>query len=177
MSGVVLLNLLSIFLTESSLKLSASSTIQTSLILYRLSPFIVLLQIFPFSTAIFTDTALRKSRIFFLIQLGVLEPPEALSIHTLFKLYFPIHELYLTNHISSQELLNFGTHCHPLFSLNPTICHILNLTSTNLILSHILLKLPLFSQFFLCRGCVIGPTVFPRHYLLKYIYIYIDLDV
>ena len=37
MSGVVLLNLLSIFLTESSLKLSVSSTIQTSLILYSLS--------------------------------------------------------------------------------------------------------------------------------------------
>ena len=48
MSGVVLLNLLSIFLTESSLKLSVSSTIQTSLILYSLSPIVVLLQIFPF---------------------------------------------------------------------------------------------------------------------------------
>ena len=45
---VVLLNLLSIFLTESSLKLSVSSTIQTSLILYSLSPIVVLLQIFPF---------------------------------------------------------------------------------------------------------------------------------
>ena len=37
MSGVVLLNVLSIFLTESSLKLSVSSTIHTSLILYSLS--------------------------------------------------------------------------------------------------------------------------------------------
>ena len=37
MSGAVLLNLLSIFLTESSPKLSVSSTIQTSLILYSLS--------------------------------------------------------------------------------------------------------------------------------------------
>ena len=53
MSGVVLLNLLSIFLKESSLKLSVSSTIQTSLILYNLSPIVVFLQIFPFSTAIF----------------------------------------------------------------------------------------------------------------------------
>ena len=61
-------NPLSIFLTESSLKLSVSSTIQTSLILYSLSPIVVLLQIFPFSTAIFTDIALRKSRILFLIQ-------------------------------------------------------------------------------------------------------------
>ena len=68
MSGVVLLNLLSIFLTESSLKLSVSSTIQTSLILYSLSPIVILLQIFLFSTAIFTDIALRKSRILFLIQ-------------------------------------------------------------------------------------------------------------
>ena len=67
-SGVVLLNLLSIFLTESSLKLSVSSTIQTSLILYSLSPIVVLLQILPFFTAIFMDIALRKSRILFLIQ-------------------------------------------------------------------------------------------------------------
>ena len=37
MSWVVLLNFLSIFLTESSLKLSILSTIQTSLILYSLS--------------------------------------------------------------------------------------------------------------------------------------------
>ena len=65
---VVLLNLLSVFLTESSLKLSVSSTIQTSPILYSLFPIVVLLQIFPFSTAIFTDIALRKSRILFLIQ-------------------------------------------------------------------------------------------------------------
>ena len=43
MSRVVLLNLLSIFLTGSSLKLSVSSTIQASLILYSLSPTIVFL--------------------------------------------------------------------------------------------------------------------------------------
>ena len=40
---VVLLNLLSIFLTESSLKLSVSSTIQTSLMFYSLSPIVILL--------------------------------------------------------------------------------------------------------------------------------------
>ena len=142
MSGVVLLNLLSIFLTESSLKLSVSSTIQTSLILYSLSPIIVLLQIFPFSTAIVTDIALRKSRILFLIQWDVFEPPEALPIHTLSKLHYLIHELYLTNHVSFLELLNFGTHCHPLHSLNPKICHLLNLTLTNLILSPSLLNFP-----------------------------------
>ena len=118
MPGVVLLNLVSIFLTESSLKLSVSSTIQTSLILYSLSPIVVLSQIFPFSTAIFRNIALRKSRILFLIQCGVFEPPEALPI----------------------QLLNCRTHCHPLLSLNPTICHPLNLMSTNLILSPFLLK-------------------------------------
>ena len=57
MSGAVLLNLLSIFLKESSLKLSVSLTIQTSLILYSLSPIVVLLQIVPFFIAIFTDIA------------------------------------------------------------------------------------------------------------------------
>ena len=57
----VLQILLSIFLTESSLKLPVSSTIQTSIILYSLSPIVILLQIFPFSTAIFVDIALRKS--------------------------------------------------------------------------------------------------------------------
>ena len=40
---------------------------QTSLILYCLSPIVVLLKIFPFSTAVFMDIALRKSRILFLI--------------------------------------------------------------------------------------------------------------
>ena len=93
MSGVVLLNPLSIFLTRSSLKLSVSSTIQTLPILYSLSPIVVLLQIFPFSTAIFADIALRKSRILFMIQWGVFEPPEALPIHTLSKLNYQIHEL------------------------------------------------------------------------------------
>ena len=44
-------------------------------------------------------------------------------------------------------------------SLNPKICHLLNLTSTNLILSPFPLKLPPFSQFFLCRGFAICPTV------------------
>ena len=61
--------------------------------LQSLSPIVVLLLIFPFSTAIFTDFALRKSRILFLIQRGVFEPPEALPIHTLSKLHYLIHEL------------------------------------------------------------------------------------
>ena len=142
MSGVVPQNLFSIFLTESSLKLSVSSPIQILLIPYSLSPIFVLLQIFPFSTAIFTDIALRKSRKLFLIQCGVFEKPEALPTHALFKLHYLIHELYLTNHLSFLELLNCGTHCHPLLSLNPTVFYHLNLTSTNIILSPTLLKLP-----------------------------------
>ena len=150
----MLLNLLSIFLIESSLKLSVSSTIQTSLILYSLSPIVVLLQIFPFSTAIFTDIALRKSRILFLIQWGLFEPPEALPIHTLSKLHYLIHELYLTNLLSFLELLHCGTHCHPLLSLNLTICHLLNLTSTNLIVSPFSLKLsPMILGNFWWSGC------------------------
>ena len=91
------------------------------------------------------------------------EPPEALPFHTLSKLHYLIHEPCLTNHLSFLELLNCETHCRPLLSLNPTICDLLNLTSTNLIWSPFLLKL----KFFLCRGLVIGPTAFPRHYLLK----------
>ena len=85
--------------------------------------------------------------------------PEALPARTLYKLHYLIHEIYLTNLLSFLELLNCGSHdCHPLLSLNSTICHLLNLTSTNLILSPFLFKLPSFSQFFLCRGFVIGPT-------------------
>ena len=80
-----------------------------------------------------------------------------------FKLHYLIHELWLTNHLSFQELLTCGTHCHPLLSLNPTICHLSNITSTNLILSPFLLNLFPFSQSFLCRGFLIGPTAFPRH--------------
>ena len=48
---------------------------------------------FKFSTAIFTDIALRKSRLLFLIQWSVFEPPEALPIHTLSMLPYLIHEL------------------------------------------------------------------------------------
>ena len=64
------------------------------------------------------------------------------------KLHYLIHEIYLTNHLSFLERLNCGTHWHPLLSLNPKICHLLNLTSTNLMLSPFLLKLPLFFSVF-----------------------------
>ena len=69
------------------------------------------------------------------------------------EIHYLIHELYLTNLLSFLELLNCGTHCHPLLSLNPTICHLLNLTSINLILSPFLLKLPIFSVFSLSGLC------------------------
>ena len=51
------------------------------------------------------------------------------------------------NHLSFLELLNCRTHCHPLLSPNPTICHLLHVTSTNLILSPYLLTLPLSLSF------------------------------
>ena len=92
--------------------------------------------------------------------------------------YFNLRFTVFTNHCSFQELLNCGTHCHPRLSLNPTICHNLNLILTNLILSPFLLKLSPFSQFFFCRGFVLGPTAFPRNYLLKKIDVeYAQLDV
>ena len=78
-----------------------------------------------------------------------------------------IHKLYLTNHLSFLELLNCGTHCHPILSLNPTICHLLNLASTNLILSPFLLKLSLiFSVFSLLGLCYrpygLSPTLLTK---------------
>ena len=85
------------------------------------------------------------------------EPPEALLIHTLSKLHYLIYELYLINHLSFLKLLNCGTHCHPLLSLNPTKCHLLNLTSTNLILSPFLLKLSLIFSVFPLSGLCYRP--------------------
>ena len=85
------------------------------------------------------------------------EPPEALPIHTLSKLHFLIHELYLTKLLSFLELLHCGTHCHPLLPLNPTICHLLNLISTNLILSPFLLKLSLIFSVFPLSGLCYRP--------------------
>ena len=51
------------------------------------------LQIFPFSTDMFTDIGLWESGISFLIQWGVFEQPEALPNHTLSKLRYLILEL------------------------------------------------------------------------------------
>ena len=107
----------------------------------------------------------------------MLETPEALPIHTLSKLHYLIHERYLTNHLSFLERLNCGTHCHPLLSLNPTICHLLNLTSTNLISSPFLLKLPLIFSVFpfsgLCyRPYGFSPTVLTKKARIRFYYIY-----
>ena len=81
-----------------------------------------------------------------------IQTTEALPIRTLSKLRYLIHKLYLTSHLSFLELLNCGSHCHPLLSLNQTICHLLNLTSTNLMLSPFLLKLPLIFSVFPLSG-------------------------
>ena len=139
MSWVVLLNLLSIFLTGSSLKVYISSTIHASPIFYRLSPTAVLLQICPFSTAIFMDIALRKS--------GILFPFTHLNP---FQVTLP--NSVTLSHKSSfiPRTSHLWNSCHPILSVNPNICHLSNITSTNLILSPCLLNLLPFSQFFYC---------------------------
>ena len=84
------------------------------------------------------------------------------STHShLFQVTIPNPRTLVTNHLSFQELLTCGTHSHPLLSLNPTICHLSNLTPTNLILSPFLNTLPPLSQCFLFWGFVIGSTAFP----------------
>ena len=76
-------------------------------------------------------------------------------------------KLSVSSTIQTSPMLNCGTHCHPLLSLNPTICHLLNLTSTNLILSPFLLKLPfIFSVFPLSGLCYrpysLSPTLLTK---------------
>jgi len=142
---------------EYKAKLSFCPPWQKKLISNKLSPTVVLLQMFPFSTALFTDIGLRKSKILFLIQWGVFEPPEALPIYTLSKLHFLIHEIYLANHLSFLELLDCGIHYHPLLPLSPPISHLLNLTSTNLTLSPFLLKLPIIVSVFPWSGLCYRP--------------------
>ena len=60
-------------------------------------------------------------------------PPEAQLIHTLSKFHCLIHELYPTNHHSSQEHATYGTSCLLLAFLNLTTCHLSNQMSINLI--------------------------------------------
>ena len=73
---------------------------------------------------------------------------EAQLIHTLSKFQSLLHELYLTNHHSSQEHAIYGTSCLLLAFLNLTTCHISNLRSLHFILS-LSLSLLLAFRFFL----------------------------
>jgi len=109
----------------------------------------------------------------FLIQWGVFELPEALPSHILSKLLYLSHGIYLSNHLSFPERLNCGTYCHPLLSLNPTIFYLLNLTSTTWSCLPFYLNFPSFYHFLLFRGFVLGPTAFPRYYVLKINLLYI----
>ena len=76
-------------------------------------------------------------------------PPEAQLIHALSKFHCLLHELYLTNHHSSQEHAIYGTSCLLLAFLSPTTCHLSNLRSINLILTLSPLRCSLFAFFFL----------------------------
>ena len=89
-----------------------------------------------------------------MVRRSCLNIPEALLIHTLSKSYYPIHELFPTNLLSFQELVDFGTPYFPLPFLNPTTYLPSNLTSTNWISSPYLINFPF--SFFLCQGFVIG---------------------
>ena len=84
------------------------------------------------------------------VPLSVSGPPEAQRIHTISKFHFLLHELYPTNHHSSQEhavLWNVLPPCFPEYYN----CHLSNLRSINVIRSLSPL-IPSLSSFFLCRG-------------------------
>ena len=92
-------------------------------------------------------------------------PPEAQLIHTLSKFHCLLHELYLTNHHSSQEHAIYGTSCLLLAFPSPTTCHLSNIRSINLILS---LSSSLFAFFFIpMLGPCIGHHSLPQHNPLK----------
>ena len=78
---------------KSNLKQSVSSTVQASPILSSLPPIVVWLQIFPFSTNIFMEIALWRSRISFLVQQSELEQSEAVPNLTHSKFRYLIHKL------------------------------------------------------------------------------------
>ena len=69
------------------------------------------------------------------------------------KFHCLLHDLYLTNHHSSQEHAIYGTSCLLLAFLSATTCHLSNLRSISLILSPYPLSCSL-SSFFLCWGFV-----------------------
>ena len=70
------------------------------------------------------EIALRKSERLYTIPQVVPEQPEAHPIHTLSKFHYLIHELYPSNHHSSQEVAIYGMSCHPPISPNPTTCFV-----------------------------------------------------
>ena len=74
-----------------------------------------------------------------------------------FQVTLPNPRTLSQNLLSFLELLNCGTHCHPLLSLNLTICHLLDLTSTNVTLSPFLLKLSLIFSVFPLSGLCYRP--------------------
>ena len=146
MSGMVLLNLLSIFLTESSLKLSVSSTIQTSRILYSLSHrrLVADLSIF---YRYFNGNCSQEIKNIIPDPVRRVRTTRSSTHSHPFQVTLPNPRTLATSHLSFEELLNYGTHCHTILSLNRTIRHLLNLTSTNLILSPFLFNLPHFLNF------------------------------
>ena len=103
------------------------------------------------------------------------EPPQAQLIHTLSKFHCLIHEIYPSNHHSSQEHALYGT-SRLLPFLNLTTCHLSNLRSMNLILSLSPLSCSFSSLFLLSYvGCIYfivfplflpPPPGFPKHSLL-----------
>ena len=106
--------------------------------------------IFPFSTAIFTDIASQEIK-------NIIPDPMRRVRTTRSSTHSHSFQVTLPNprtlaHKSSfisrtSQLWNSFYDCHPLLSLNPIICHLLNLASTNLILSPFLLSLPHFLSF------------------------------
>ena len=72
-------------------------------------------------------------QIIFLLREIPLPCSNAQLTHILSKFHCLIHELYLTNHHSSQEHATYGTSCLPLAFLNLTIGHLSNPRSINLI--------------------------------------------
>ena len=110
----------------------------------------------------FHSTALRKLGMLCLFLWDLSEQPEAQLIRTLSNFHCLLHEVYPTNHRSSQEHAIYGTSCLLLAFLNLTTCHPSNLRSINLIWSPSPLSLSL-SSFFLCWSSAWATMVFPQH--------------
>ena len=110
---------------------------------------------------IFSWTLLSGDQKYHPRPLGVFEKPEALPRLAISMLHYLIQSSFIPR--TSQLWNTLPSTAFP----NPITYHPSNLTSTNWILSLYPLNLPLFSKFFLCRGIVVGPKAFHRHYILK----------